>query len=170
MKQEIEKCPMCDMDVKFSHAIYTCPEIYVYQCSKCDWFYEQKGTEEIKVLSLAEGIRKRPQLYGVDLIIEFIDELDLHETLKESIINRIECYREDSIEELYEDLGKNKSLICDMEDCFRFLEEKGRDVERIWKGDREYEEEACEDLVNEFKRVNFPFNVETEDGIVVFKV
>jgi hypothetical protein len=164
MEQNIIKCPMCDGNVEFSHGIYTCPGINVYKCSNCDWFYEQEGTDGIKILSLVEGIAKRPQMYEIDHFIKMINETDLAHILKDGMIERLDNMRcvED---EFLKDFSENHILICESDFCFSFLESKGYDIEKIKNGCPEYEQEDFnEKLREEFIKVCFPFIVETEDA------
>jgi len=57
-----EKCPKCGSEVK-SSTTYSMPSYNNEWCEKCGWSVSYSGHEQIQVLSLEEGMMRRPQLY-----------------------------------------------------------------------------------------------------------
>lgn len=57
-----EKCLKCGGEVVEESVLYTCPLIHILKCSGCGHEVGREG-EGIQILSLEEGIKKRPEMY-----------------------------------------------------------------------------------------------------------
>ena len=65
MKEKPDKCPVCESDVSYISSTYSCPGLDFYKCDneECGWSCSVEVGEPIKVLSLEEGMKLRPQMY-----------------------------------------------------------------------------------------------------------
>ena len=66
--EEIKKapCEFCGGECKILIVLYSCPVQYEMQCTKCGQKIRREGKGGIKVLTLEESIRMRPQMYAED--------------------------------------------------------------------------------------------------------